>query len=76
MFIPIGTLLWKISKLVFQVETNKKDINGLAQKFNNHTDKIEVRFVENEAKLSNIEVTMGRLEEKMNLLLKQNGIST
>jgi hypothetical protein len=70
MFIPIGTLLWKISKIVFQVENNKKDINNLAQKLNSRVDKIDERFIENEMKLSNIEVTMGRLEEKLNLLLK------
>jgi peptidoglycan hydrolase CwlO-like protein len=69
MFIPIGGLLWKFSKIVFEVESNKKDLNYLAQKLNNRVDKIDERFVENEAKLSNIEVTMGRLEEKINILL-------
>jgi peptidoglycan hydrolase CwlO-like protein len=64
-FIPIGTLLWKFSKIVFQVETNKKDIDNLAQKLNSRVDKIDERFIENEAKLSNIEITMGRLEEKI-----------
>jgi hypothetical protein len=71
MFIPIGTLLWKFSKIVFQVKNNEKDINNLAQKLNNRADKIDERFVENEAKLSNIEITMGRLEEKMNILLSR-----
>jgi peptidoglycan hydrolase CwlO-like protein len=69
MFIPVGGLLWKFSKIVFQVETNKKDLDNLAQKLNNRVDKIDERFIENEAKLSNIEVTMGRLEEKLNILL-------
>jgi peptidoglycan hydrolase CwlO-like protein len=69
MFIPIGTLLWKFSRIVFQVENNKKDIDNLAQKLNHRVDKIDERFIENEAKLSNIEVTMGRLEEKLNILL-------
>jgi hypothetical protein len=69
MFIPIGTLLWKFSKIVFQVEDNKKDIDSLAQKLNHRVDKIDERFIENEAKLSNIEVIIGRLEEKLNLLL-------
>jgi peptidoglycan hydrolase CwlO-like protein len=69
MFIPIGTLLCKFSKIVFQVDTNKKDIDNLAQKLNSRVDKIDERFIENEAKLSNIEITMGRLEEKMNILL-------
>jgi hypothetical protein len=71
MFIPIGTLLWKFSKIVFEVENNKKDINGLADKLNKRVDKIDERFIENEAKLSNIEITMGRLEEKMNILLSR-----
>jgi peptidoglycan hydrolase CwlO-like protein len=69
MCIPIGTLLWKFSKIVFQVENNKKDINNLAQKLNNRVDKIDERFIENEAKLSNIEIIIGRLEEKINMVL-------
>jgi hypothetical protein len=69
MFIPIGGLLWKFSKIVFQVENNKKDINSLAQKLNNRVDKIDERFIENEAKLSNIEIIIGRLEEKINMVL-------
>jgi peptidoglycan hydrolase CwlO-like protein len=69
MFIPIGTLLRKFSKIVFQVENNKKDINSLAQKLNNRVDKIDERFIENEAKLSNIEIIIGRLEEKINMVL-------
>jgi type II secretory pathway component PulC len=69
MFIPIGGLLWKFSKIVFQVENNKKDINNLAEKLNSRVDKIDERFIENEAKLSNIEITMGRLEEKLNMVL-------
>jgi hypothetical protein len=68
-FIPIGTLIWKFSKIAFQVENNEKNINNLSQKLNNRVDKIDERFIENEAKLSNIEITMGRLEEKMNILL-------
>jgi peptidoglycan hydrolase CwlO-like protein len=71
MFIPIGTLLWKFSKIVFQVENNKKDIDNLAQKLNSRVDKIDERFTENEAKLSNIEVIIGRLEEKLNILLSK-----
>jgi uncharacterized coiled-coil protein SlyX len=69
MFIPIGTLLWKFSKIVFKVENNEKSLNNLTEKLNSRVDKIDERFIENEAKLSNIEITMGRLEEKMNLLL-------
>jgi hypothetical protein len=69
MFIPIGGLIWKFSKISFQVETNKKDIDNLAEKLNKRVDKIDERFIENEAKLSNIEVIIGRLEEKLNLLL-------
>jgi hypothetical protein len=69
MFIPIGGLIWKFSKIAFQVETNKKDIDNLAEKLNKRVDKIDERFIENEAKLSNIEVIIGRLEEKLNLLL-------
>jgi hypothetical protein len=71
MFIPIGGLIWKFSKIAFQVETNRKDITGLAEKLNHRVDKIDERFIENEAKLSNIEVTMVRLEEKMNILLSK-----
>jgi hypothetical protein len=71
MFIPIGGLIWKFSKIAFQVETNRKDITGLADKLNHRVDKIDERFIENEAKLSNIEVTMVRLEEKMNILLSK-----
>jgi hypothetical protein len=69
MFIPIGGLLWKFSKIVFQVENNKKDINNLAEKLNIRVDKIDERFIENEAKLSNIEIIIGRLEEKINMVL-------
>jgi hypothetical protein len=69
MFIPVGSLLWKLSRAIFQIETNKKDINNLAQKLNSRFDKIDDRFIENEARLSSIDVTMGRLEEKMNILL-------
>jgi hypothetical protein len=69
MFIPIGGLIWKFSKMAFQVDTNKKDITGLAEKLNKRVDKIDERFIENEAKLSNIEIIIGRLEEKLNLLL-------
>jgi hypothetical protein len=69
MFIPIGTLLWKFSRIVFRVETNKNNINNLAQKLNNRVDKIDERFIENETKLSNIEITIGRMEEKLNLVL-------
>jgi hypothetical protein len=71
MFIPICTLLWKFSKIVFQVENNKKDIDNLAGKLNSRVDKIDERFIENEAKLSNIEVIIGRLEEKMNILISK-----
>jgi hypothetical protein len=71
MFIPIGTLLWKISKIVFEVDINKKDINNLADKLNNRVDKIDERFIENEAKLSNIEIIIGRLEEKLNILISK-----
>jgi hypothetical protein len=71
MFIPVGSLLWKVSRVIFRVETNEKDINGLAQKLNNRADKIDERFIENEAKLSNIEITMGRLEEKLNMVLER-----
>jgi hypothetical protein len=69
MCIPIGGLIWKFSKIAFQVEINKKDITGLADKLNQRIDKIDERFIENEAKLSNIEVIIGRLEEKVNLVL-------
>jgi hypothetical protein len=69
MFIPIGGLIWKFSNIAFQVDSNKKDINNLAQKLNSRVDKIDERFIENEAKLSNIEITIGRLEEKINLVL-------
>jgi hypothetical protein len=69
MMIPIGGLLWKISKIVFQVEINKKDINNLSQKLTFRLDKIDERFIENEANLSNIAITMGRLEEKINILV-------
>jgi hypothetical protein len=69
MFIPVGGLLWKISRIVFRVETNEKDISNLAKKINYRLDEIDERFIENEARLSNIEITMGRLEEKMNFLL-------
>jgi hypothetical protein len=69
MFIPIGGLIWKFSNIAFQVDNNKKDINGLAEKLNHRVDKIDERFIENEAKLSNIEITIGRLEEKINLVL-------
>jgi hypothetical protein len=70
MFIPIGGLIWKFSKIAFQVENNKKDINGLSEKLNHRVDKIDERFIENEAKLSNIEITMGRIEEKLNMALE------
>jgi hypothetical protein len=74
MFIPVGGLIWKFSKIAFQVDNNRNDINGLAGKLNHRLDKIDERFIENEARLSNIEITMGRLEEKMNILLeKENG---
>jgi hypothetical protein len=69
MFIPIGGLLWKMSKIVFQVELNKKDIDNLSEKLKHQTDKIDNRFIENEAKLTNIEITVNRLEEKLNILL-------
>lgn len=69
MFIPIGGLIWKLSKVVFRVDINEKDISNFAEKLNHRVDKIDERFIENEAKLSNIEVTMGRLEEKLNLVL-------
>jgi hypothetical protein len=69
MFIPIGTLLWKFSRIAFQVENNKKDIDTLAEKLNSRVDKIDERFIENEAKLSNIEIIIGRLEEKLNILI-------
>jgi peptidoglycan hydrolase CwlO-like protein len=71
MFIPIGALIVKFSRIAFQVENNKKDIDSLTEKINNRVDKIEERFVENEAKLSNIEITMGRLEEKLNILISK-----
>jgi hypothetical protein len=71
MFIPIGGLLWKFSKIAFRVETNEKDINNLAEKLNRRLDKIDERFTENEARLFCIEITMGRLEEKVNLVLKK-----
>jgi hypothetical protein len=72
MFIPIGGLLWKLSRIVFQVETNRRDINHLAEKLNDRLDKIEERFIENEARLTNIEITMGRLEGKLNMVLEQS----
>jgi hypothetical protein len=71
MFIPIGGLIWKFSKIAFLGENNKKDIDNLAQKLNSRVDKIDERFIENEAKLSNIEVIIGRLEEKLNILLSK-----
>jgi hypothetical protein len=71
MVIPAGTLFWKFSRIVFQVEDNRKDINALAEKLNRRLDRIDERFIGNEAKLVNIEVTMGRLEEKMNILLAE-----
>jgi hypothetical protein len=45
MFIPVGTLLWKFSKIVFQVENNKKDLNNLSQKLSRRVDKIDERFI-------------------------------
>jgi hypothetical protein len=71
MFIPIGGLIWKFSKMAFQVDTNKKDITGLAEKLNKRVDKIDERFIENESKLSNMEIIMVRLEEKMNIILSK-----
>jgi hypothetical protein len=76
MFIPIGTLLWKFGKIVFQVELNKKDIDGLSKTFNTKVNTIEDRFIENETKLNNIEIVMTRIETKMNLLLSKNGLNT
>jgi hypothetical protein len=73
MFIPIGSILWKFGRIVFQVELNKKDIEGLSKNFNTKVDNIEERFVENEAKLNNIEKVMTRVETKMDLLLSKNG---
>jgi hypothetical protein len=71
MFIPIGGLISKFSKMAFQVENNKKDIDNLAQKLNSRVDKIDERFIENEAKISNIEVIICRLEEILNILLSK-----
>jgi hypothetical protein len=71
MFIPIGGLIWKFSKIAFQVDNNKNDINHLAEKLNSRVDKIDERFIENEAKLSNIEIIIGRLEEKLNILISK-----
>jgi hypothetical protein len=77
MFIPIGTLLWKFSKIVFEVELNKKDINSLAEELRRRLDKtdkrIDERLAGNEARLSNIEITIGRMEEKINILLETRG---
>jgi hypothetical protein len=64
-------MLWKFSKIVFRVESNEKSIESLSTKLNVRVDKIDERFIENEAKLSNIEIIMARLEEKINVLLSK-----
>jgi hypothetical protein len=74
MFIPIGVLLWKFGRIVFQVEINKKDINGLRQNLDNKINTFENRFIENETKLGNIELIMARVETKLNLILQKNGL--
>jgi hypothetical protein len=73
-FIPIGGLLWKFSRIIFQVELNKKNIDNLGDKLNNNVDGINERFLETETKLNNIELIMARFETKLNLLLSKNGV--
>jgi hypothetical protein len=70
MFIPIGGLLWKISRIVFTVDKNTADIDKLGTMIRDRNDRFDQRLVENESKLSNLEIIMGRMEEKINSILK------
>jgi hypothetical protein len=70
MFIPIGGLLWKISRIVFTVGENTADIDKLGDMIRKRNDKFDERLIETESKLSNLEVIMGRMEEKINSILK------
>jgi predicted PurR-regulated permease PerM len=69
MFIPIAALLWKISRIVFRVETNTTDINNLSEKIKKQEDIFNERLNENESKLNNITLIMARMEEKINNIL-------
>jgi hypothetical protein len=70
MFIPIGGLLWKISRIVFNVDKNSADIDKLGKMIRDRDDRFDQRLVETESKLSNLEIIMGRMEEKINSILK------
>jgi predicted nucleic acid-binding Zn-ribbon protein len=71
MFLPIALLLWKISRIVFKVETNTTDINHLSEKMKKQEDNFNERLMENESKLNNITIIMARMEEKINNVLEK-----
>jgi hypothetical protein len=70
MFIPIGGLFWKFSRIVFQVEENKKDIDGLGSKMNHFINNQEKRFSELSAQMNDIATLLGRLEERFVIMDK------
>jgi predicted nucleic acid-binding Zn-ribbon protein len=71
MFLPIGILLWKISRIVFKVEVNTKDINLLSERIKKQEDIFNERLNESENKLNNISLIMARMEEKINNILEK-----
>jgi hypothetical protein len=69
MFFPIGLLLWNFSRIVFRVENNKENIDKLSDRIMKQENNFDQRLTENESRLTNISLIMGRLEEKINNIL-------
>jgi predicted PurR-regulated permease PerM len=76
MLIPLGLLFWRISRIVFQVELNKENINGMGKKIddqirsinatiNNHEKDIAERIDELSKNINEIKIIQARIEEKI-----------
>ena len=74
-FIPIATLIWKMSALNSQVGRNTKDIEGLGNKMRSTVDDYKNIIKEMADKIDNINKSMAKIEAVIEYMQK-NGKGT
>ena len=65
MLIPAGTILWKFSKIILQVDKNKDDINRIGTKFNDYITNQEKRLTEIASQYMRVSELLARMDERM-----------
>jgi phage shock protein A len=70
-FIPIGTLIWRVSKVVSHVEEHEKRIMQTENKIIDLDRNTDMSLSAIMASLNEIKVSIGKLETKIDMLEKK-----